>query len=69
MVLRQSQLLAAQGWYIKHWSECAGFGGQVSMTEQKAADSRSAPSLLMPLYYSMFHNITFSEQKCGGRGQ
>lgn len=28
--LVQSQVLAALGWYIKHWSECAGFRGRVS---------------------------------------
>lgn len=64
--LVQSQVLAALGWYIKHWSECAGFRGQSEwVTELEAAESSSAPSLLMPLYYSMFHNTTSTEQKWG----
>lgn len=37
------------------------------MTEQEAADSRSEPSPLRPLYCSMFHNLTFGTQKRGVR--
>lgn len=66
MGLRQSQVLAALGWYIKHWSECAGLQGKSEwVTELEAAESSSAPSLLMPLYYSTFHNTTSIEQKWG----
>lgn len=59
-------MLTALGWYIKHWSECGDLEGRVSVTEQEAADSRLAPSLLRPLYCSMFHNLTFSGTKMGG---
>lgn len=66
MGLRQSQVLAALGWYTKHWSERAGLRGKrEGVTEPEAAESSSAPSLLRPLYYSMFHNTTSTEQKWG----
>lgn len=51
MALRQGQVLAALGWYIKHWGECTGLGGEErGRGEQGAADSRPVPSLLRLLY-------------------
>lgn len=62
IILKQSA--DRTGMVIKHWNECADLGEEC-MNEQEAVDSRSAPSLLRSLYCSMFHNLTFSEQKWG----
>lgn len=66
--LRQSQVLAALGWYIKHWSECAGLRGKSEwVTELEAAESSSAPSLLC-LYTIVCSTIQPLLNKNGGGG-